>query len=270
MNVILFIFCTFIHLSLTLEARSLNYSIMSSEIRNAVGAGRWFQASPSGLRKEVEAYISNATVPSLTGRIVTALAPHAGFAYSGPVAGFTFRALRDQPKDKQPEVLVIAGFSHHQHLRGVAVMDGSAIQTPLGKHPIDMESATFLCSFPGIVFDYRYHYKEHSAENEIPFAQMALPEVPIVVVLVGDESGAISLSKALIELNKKKRVTIVCSTDMLHDEDYDKVYKVDTNTLALTEQMNIEGLLKEWSYDNQIYCGMKPVLAGLLFARALV
>ena len=246
------------------------YTFMSKEVRKAVGAGRWFQASPSGLRKEVEGYIEAASVPQIDGRIVTALAPHAGFRYSGPVAGYTFRALRDQPADKQPEVLVIAGFPHHESLRGCAVMDGSAIETPLGKHPIDMESASFLCTFSGIKFGYEYHYGEHSAENEIPFAQVALPHIPIVVVLVGDETGAQALSAALQQLNTKKRVCCVCSTDMLHDEDYSKVLRTDATTLEFTEKMDLKGLLSKWNYRNQIYCGMKPVLAGLLYAQGLV
>ena len=271
MNVNLLLFFVYIGFTRTVDNSFGHYPLMSTtEIRRAVGAGRWFQASPTGLRREVEGYISSATVPAISGRIVTVLAPHAGYRYSGPVAGFTFRALREQPADKRPEVLVIAGFSHHERLRGVAVMDGAAIETPLGRHPIDMESASFLCGFKGISFDYSYHNGEHSAENEIPFAQLALPDVPIVVVLVGDESGSTALANALVELNKQKRVAIVCSTDMLHDADYDKVNRVDAQTLQLTEQMNIDGLRKEWSYDNQIYCGMKPVLAGLKFAQALV
>ncbi|KAH7820585.1 putative AmmeMemoRadiSam system protein B [Monocercomonoides exilis] len=241
---------------------------MSTQIRQAVGAGRWFDSNGASLKREVEGYINSAAVPEISGRIVVGLAPHAGFRYSGPTAGFTFRALRDQPESMKPDVLVIAGFPHHASLRGCAVMDGDAIETPIGRHPIDMESATFLCSFPSIEFAYKYHNGEHSAENEIPFAQCALPGVPIVVVLVGDE-GSVPLANALIELNKKKKVCVVCSTDMLHDEDYDKVYKVDANTLELTEKMDIEGLKKKWSYDHQIYCGMKPVMAGMLFAKAL-
>lgn len=246
------------------------YPLMSTQTRIAVGAGRWFDGNSARLRKEVEGYISNADVPAIEGRIVTALAPHAGYRYSGPVAGYTFRALKNMKEEDKPEVLVIVGFPHHESLRGVAVMDGKEIDTPIGKQPIDMESATFLCGFPHIRFDYRYHNGEHSAENEIPFAQVALPKVPIVVALVGDEEGSDALANAVVELNKKKRVTMVCSTDMLHDEDYDKVNRVDKNTLSLTENMDIKGLLGEWSYAHQIYCGMKPVLAGLKFASALV
>jgi AmmeMemoRadiSam system protein B len=114
-------------------------------IREAKGSGRWFSSNSSSLRREVEEYINAAKIEKPTsGRIVSALAPHAGFQYSGYVAGFTFRAIRDQPVENLPEVLVIAGFSHSCTFNGVVLMDGKSIRTPLGEHPLDIESSQFL------------------------------------------------------------------------------------------------------------------------------
>jgi AmmeMemoRadiSam system protein B len=159
---------------------------MTSVIRRAVGAGKWFSDNGKTLKEEVTSYIENAVFDKIEGRIVAALSPHAGFRFSGVTAGYTFRAIRDQKPEDLPEVLVIAGFPHHASLRGIALMDGSAIETPIGQHPLDVESSVFLSRQSGFRFDYRYHDGEHSAENEIPFAQIALPKVPIVVALIGD------------------------------------------------------------------------------------
>ncbi|KAA6381373.1 MAG: putative AmmeMemoRadiSam system protein B, partial [Streblomastix strix] len=73
----------------------------------------------------------------------------------------------------------------------------------------------------------------------------------------------------LVELNKKKRVLVVSSTDMLHDEDYDKVQVTDKRTLSLTEAMDTDSLIGDWSYQHQIYCGMKTVITAMLFAKKL-
>ncbi|KAK2952825.1 AmmeMemoRadiSam system protein B [Blattamonas nauphoetae] len=242
---------------------------MSTLVRKAFGSGRWFSGDGKALTKEVLGYIESASIPAISGRIVASIAPHAGFRYSGPIAGHTFRAIRDMPKENQPELLIIIGFSHSERISGAALMDGTAITTPCGTSQLDVESGQFLCQQSSeIRFDGRYHNGEHSAENEIPFAQVALPTVPLVVALIGD-SGVQPLSKALVELNKRKRLTVVCSTDMLHDENYDKVLATDEKTLKDTENMDIDALQKAWSYQHQIYCGFKPVMCGLYFAKAL-
>lgn len=241
-------------------------------VRNAVGAGRWFSASSTTLKKQVENYIEKADVnvnSKLNGRIVAALSPHAGFDFSGHVAGYVFKAIRDQPKEKQPETLVIVGFSHSKSFKGIVLMDGKAIRTPIGESPLDVEASTFLSRQPEFRFDYRYHNGEHSAENEIPFAQIALPNLPLVVALIGESDSALAFSRGVAELNKQKRVCVVASTDMLHDENYDKVQRTDAQTLQLTEVMNLDGLRKQWSYDNQVYCGINAVLAAMTFAKDL-
>ncbi|KAA6364588.1 MAG: putative AmmeMemoRadiSam system protein B, partial [Streblomastix strix] len=217
---------------------------MSQKVNKAVGAGRWFPGNSATLLADVQRYIEQATVPALTGRIVASLAPHAGYQYSGPVAGFTFRAIRELKGDARPEVVVVIGFPHHQSLQGVALMEGIAIDTPIGRANLDTESANFLKQQnPKVIqFDSSYHNGEHSAENEIPFVQVALPDIPMVVALIGSGSKDSQpwnvLSDALVELNKKKRVLVVSSTDMLHDEDYDKVQVTDKRTLSLTEAMD--------------------------------
>ena len=240
-------------------------------IRQAYGSGRWFPGNSRELKEMVEFYMKNAQPEPVEGRIVAAIAPHAGYIYSGKVAGFTFRAIRDNAGEMgAPETVVVLGFSHRGGFPGVAVMDGDRIETPLGKAVLDKAAGEILtAASPGIFFDYGPHRGEHSAENQIPFLQAALPDTKMVVALMGDHDPETveALVEALKALSEKKRVLVVASTDMLHDADYDLVGKTDAKTLEKLGSMDWEGLQKTWGYDNQILCGIGPVLTAIKFAR---
>jgi len=240
-------------------------------IRQAHGSGRWFPGNRQELKEMVESYMESAQPAPVEGRIVGAVAPHAGYIYSGKVAGFTFRAIRDNAREMgSPETVVVLGFSHSSGFSGVALMDGDFIETPLGKGVLDREAGEILAAAsPRISFNYGPHRGEHSAENEIPFVQMALPESKMVVALMGDHDPQTldAFVEALGTLSGKKRLLVVASTDMLHDPSYDLVTKTDEKTLEKLSAMDGDGLRKEWGYDKQILCGIGPVLTVMKFAR---
>ncbi len=240
-------------------------------IHGAYGAGRWFPGTNGELKEMVDAFINRAEPKPVTGRIVAAIAPHAGYVYSGKVAGFTFRAIRDNAaKEGAPETVVVLGFSHRGGFPGVAVMDGDFIETPLGKTALDQVAAKRLTSAsPRITMAYGPHRGEHSAENEIPFVQRALPQSKLVVALLGDHDPETvnDLAAALRALSGKKRILVVASTDMLHDASYDRVSRTDEATLEKLAAMDSQGLRESWGYDKQIFCGIGPVLAAMAFAR---
>ena len=244
----------------------------ASEIvtRQAQGSGRWFPGNKHELKEMVDSYMENAQPEPVEGRIVAAISPHAGYIYSGKVAGFTFRAIKDNARKMgQPETVVVLGFSHSGGFPGVALMDGDFIETPLGKAALDTKAAKILAaSSPRISFNYNPHRGEHSAENEIPFVQTALPDTKMVVALMGDHDPKTrdALVGALDALAGKKRLLVVASTDMLHDPSYDLVTKTDEKTLEKLQAMDCEGLEKTWGYDKQILCGIGPVLATMKFA----
>lgn len=239
-------------------------------VRQAVGAGRWFPASPDGLRKMVMGFVDRAQVGPVTGRIVAAIAPHAGYQYSGPVAGYVYRAIRDQAqKGAAPEIVVILGFSHRAGFPGVALMDGAAIATPLGEAALDAEAAAALVKASrSIRLDYAPHNGEHSAENQIPFVQAVLPEARLVVGLVGDHDRQTirNFTAALDTLAQKSPILVIASSDMLHDADYDLVTKTDKKTLRSVAEMDIKALLADWGYEHQIFCGMTAVNVVMDFA----
>lgn len=242
-----------------------------SIVRTALGAGKWFPANHQELKRMVDDFIAQAEVPATEGRIVGAIAPHAGYVYSGPVAGYTYRAILDNAvAHGAPETVVVLGFSHRGGVRGIALMDGSAFTTPLGSTPLDTESARFLSTAnPRIMIDYRPHVGEHSAENQVPFLQAALPGVPLVLALIGANDPALTdmLADALHQLAQRKRVLVIASSDMLHDADYDRVRRTDQATLKRVAAMDTSGVLNAWDYTEQVFCGIGPVVTTLQFAH---
>ena len=243
-----------------------------TRVHITLGDGRWFPADPAGLRRQVNAYIDAADAGGVTGRIVSALAPHAGYVYSGPVAGDTFRAIRDTGQaGLAPDVVVVLGFSHRGAGPGVALLDADIIRSPMGDAAVDTAAAALMAKGRSrITLDSRPHRGEHSAENEIPFVQAALPDTPMVVGIIGDHDGRThkELLAALEALSKTRNVLVVASTDLLHDADYDKVTTTDHRTLERITALDSAGLAESWSYRNQVCCGIGPVLTAMAYARA--
>ena len=196
-------------------------------VRTALGAGRWFPADRRELSDMIGRFVDAAEVPALTGRMVAVIAPHAGYEYSGQVAGYAYRAIRDDAaRHGPPDTAVILGFGHRAAFRGVALMDGTALATPLGLTPLDTEAAAQMTAAdPRITLDYRPHVGEHSAENQAPFVQAVLPGTALVLALMAQPDPALAemLAAVLGRLAARKKVLVVASSDMLHDPDYDRV-----------------------------------------------
>lgn len=247
-------------------------SASSSGVCRTHGDGRWFPGRAADLRDMVEGFLDQAKVPALEGRIVAAISPHAGFIYSGGVAGHTFRALRENARaGYAPDTIVVIGFTHREHFPGVALLDGAVIQTPIGPVPLDQDAAHFLADRDeSIRLDSAPHAGEHSAENEIPFVQVALPGVPLIVALMGDHAQSVvtALLDALAALAQTRRLLLIASSDMLHNSDYEMVSQTDRATLTVLEKLDLDSLRQSWSPTHQPVCGIGPLSVVLSFARA--
>ncbi len=237
------------------------------------GDGRWFPGDARTLMTMVEAFITQAADPGVSaGTVAAVIAPHAGYVYSGTVAGHAYRAVRDAAgRGEGPETVVVLGFSHRVPFRGVAWLDADVIQTPAGDLNVDTERLALLTAcVPGSFPDTRLHAGEHSAENQFPFIQAAVPGVPVVAGLIGghDSDQCAALDGALSCIAATRRLTVIASTDLLHDTDGDRVLRSDQRTLAMMERLDSDGLNKAWSWTEQICCGIAPVLAAIAIARS--
>jgi hypothetical protein len=240
-------------------------------VRRTQGDGRWFPGDKATLSKMINEYVGAAQVSPIKTRILGAISPHAGYIYSGPIAGYVFRALQEQArKGNAPDTVVILGFSHRGGFQGVALMDGDAIRSPLGDTALDKDAAALLTgNRPSVYLDYAPHNGEHSAENQIPFVQSVLPNARLVVGLIGDHDPKTfnALIEGLIELAKVKKILVIASSDMLHDPDYTLVTRTDQADLKNVAALQTQELLKRWSYENQIFCGMSAVAVTMRFVE---
>src|SRR5688572_3664990 len=109
-----------------------------SPVRQAAVAGSWYPSSPDALARIVDAHLAGAR--GSAGEPVAIIAPHAGLAYSGPIAAHAYKLLRNRPID----VAVIVGPSHFVAFEGVAIYARGTFATPLGAVPIDEERAAAL------------------------------------------------------------------------------------------------------------------------------
>ena len=251
---------------------AMNVNQAQRVVRKAVGGGRWFPSNPAKLKAMIAEFVDQAPVSPVTGRVVAAMSPHAGYECSGRVAGYVFRVLRDQAQQGDaPETVVILGLSHQAGFPGVALMDGDAISTPLGETSLDQEAAALMAATSArIRLDYKPHYGEHSAENQVPFVQAVLPNARLVIGLIGDHDPQTikDMASALNALAQKKKIAVLASSDMLHDPDYKLVTQTDRQSLKILAAMQSGKILEDWSYRHQTFCGVAAVVVAMNFARA--
>jgi len=239
--------------------------------RPALGAGKWFPGLQAPLKDILTEQLENAFIPEVKKPILAVIAPHAGYVYSGPTAAYTYRTIQENSViHGAPDTVVVLGFSHRDPIQGIALMDGDGFSTPLGTTPLDKDSAGLLLKADSrIKFDYRPHMGEHSLENQVPFIQTVLPSAALIMAMIGPRDMELlgTLAAALKKLADKKKILVVASSDMLHDPSYERVRKTDQATLRKVIGMDIQGIMHDWDYSHQIFCGIGPVITAMSYAQ---
>jgi AmmeMemoRadiSam system protein B len=116
------------------------------------------------------------------------IAPHAGYVYSGPVAGHAFAALGAAAA--RIERVVVIGPAHFVPFRGIAVPSAGAFATPLGAVALDRGALGSIRGMAPVVYADAPHRREHALEVELPFLQVLLGEFTLVPLVVGDARPA--------------------------------------------------------------------------------
>ncbi len=157
------------------------------QVRPAAVAGLFYPDDARELKRAVEGYL--ATAEGAGERVLRAqapralIAPHAGYVYSGPVAGAAYATLA--PEAKAIRRVVLVGPAHREAFPGIALSSAAAFETPLGVVPVDVEARDRLRDRLGIAVLDRPHRLEHSLEVQLPFLQFLLGRFAIVPLLVG-------------------------------------------------------------------------------------
>ncbi len=187
-------------------------------VREPSGLGSWFPSSRDGLLREVNGFLSAARTAATAGDPVALIAPHAGYAFCGPVAAEAYRRIAGKPY----ETVIIVGPCHQYPLDGISVETEGSYGTPLGTVPIDSGIAKALISDKDgrIRRIPEAHAKEHSIQNHVPLLQCVLRKFRIVPVLINaaDPDDYSILARALhaAVAGSGKKVLLVASTDLSH------------------------------------------------------
>ena len=225
---------------------------MQQDVRKAAVAGRFYPAEPDALSQMVDGFLAAA---HSHGRAPKALiAPHAGFEYSGPIAGSAFRCL--EPARGSIRRVVLAGPTHWIPFRGIAVSSARRFATPLGEVPVDEDAQATILGMPGVVAFDPAHTQEHSLETHLPFLQRTLENFSIIPLVTGDVSAA-EIAAVFDALWGGPETLIVVSSDLSHYLAYEDARRLDTAT-----SQAIASLAPERIRPDQA-CGRLPV-QGLL------
>jgi MEMO1 family protein len=241
-------------------------------VRPSPIAGRWYPGEPTALAAGVDRYLENAHLPELTGEVIAIMVPHAGHQYSGPVAGYAFRALQGL----SPDLVAVVSPMHHPYPYPLLTTLHRAYWTPLGEIEVDQNAVDLLDqtleSRIGWGLTRIGHDPEHSLEIELPFLQRILTGAfKLLPVMVRDQSRAtvFALGEALGEVLLDKNVLLVASTDLSHFYSQQTAKKLDGELLRRVEEFDPQAVLDAEEEGKGFACG-RGALAAVMWGAKLL
>jgi len=237
-------------------------------LRKSAIAGSWYPGKSSTLKQEIEKYFASVPDFYLEGEIVSLIAPHAGYLYSGQVAAHAYKLIRG----KKYDAVVIVGPSHHVAFPGVSIFSRGGYETPLGVVPVAEDLADNVKKFSGIVKDLPVaHIQEHSLEIQLPFLQVALQDFSFVPLVMGDQriDTCYELAQTIYSVIQDKKVLIVGSSDLSHFHNYNVASQMDAVVLNHLQSFDAAGLLKSLNSDSCEACGGGPMAVAMLVAKKM-
>ena len=234
-------------------------------IRNPVVAGQFYPASPLELRKMLAGFIDTKVVKE---EVIGLLAPHAGYIYSGAVAGAAFSRIR------MGETFVILCPSHTGRGKPLSIMTEGTWKTPLGDVSIDSElGKKILSGSRHLQEDFDAHQNEHGIEVQLPFLQYLSGDFRFVPIVLWDASAAVfkqvgrEIARAISGYNK--RVVILASGDMTHYEPHEVARTTDMQAVEAMLDLDENELNRRFTKGNMSICGYPAVMVLLVAAKEL-
>lgn len=215
--------------------------LASTKIRPPAVAGLFYPDDPSELRDVVSEHLrQTAVVNSGLAAPKALIVPHAGYIYSGGIAGAAYAQVAHRRREIRRIVLI--GPSHRVYLRGIAAPAAEAFQTPLGMVPIDLELKARLLARGRAVESDTPHATEHSLEVQLPFLQMLFEDFSLLPLALGSALPE-AVAAALADVWGDEETLVLVSSDLSHYLPYDAAREVDSETIAaiLTQDPTLTG-----------------------------
>jgi AmmeMemoRadiSam system protein B len=229
--------------------------------REPAVAGRFYTDRPDALRREVDGFLAAGGEKVKAKGVV---APHAGYVYSGAIAGAVYARV-----DVPPRVLVL-GPNHTGRGAEAALWPGGAWRLPTGAVPIDPELTAALAASPLVEADEEAHRDEHSLEVQVPFLVRARPGVAIAALCLGHLPFAEceALGAVVARAASAAGALVVASSDMSHYVPAAAAREKDHRALARLLALDPEGLYAVVHRERISMCGIIPATVMLVAAIA--
>ncbi len=221
----------------------------------------FYDADPGTLRRDVAGFLERAARPGADTRAhpKAIIAPHAGYIYSGPVAGSAYATVKSL--GERIKRVVLLGPAHRVYVEGVAASRAAAFATPLGNVPVDQDVIRDLVDELGFLqHSDEAHALEHSLEVQLPFLQEIVHDFDLLPFAVG--AAVPGQVDALLErLWGGDETLIVVSSDLSHYRSYEAAREIDRFTSGQIKDLISTALTGEHA------CGYTPI-SGLLEAAS--
>lgn len=236
----------------------------STLTRKPAVAGQFYTGDAAQLRDEVEGYLRASKVEAQPERVACIVAPHAGYMFSGPTAGYAYaRVAGDYVKR-----VILLGCSHKYRFEGASIFTDGAFETPLGDLTVDSTFARGLASQVGSYL-LEPHIPEHSLEVQLPFIAVAMGSVPIVPILFGSSYGDWHREFASVLAGMAQEGDLlVVSTDLSHYLSQAEANERDRHSLDTLLAQDEAKALAEVDGGRWSMCGTTAVLAAIPYSLA--
>jgi hypothetical protein len=217
-----------------------------TSVREPAVAGFFYPADPLQLRRDLGRYLATAA-PAEAPAPKALIVPHAGYIYSGEVAGRAYALVDPEPVER----VVVVGPAHRYPLRGLATHSAESFATPLGLIPVE---------HVGLPVADEAHAGEHSIEVQLPFLQVVCRRFRVIPILVGAATAS-EAAAALEAVWGGLETLIVVSSDLSHYHPYAVAQRLDRITAAAITELHPEDIGGEQA------CGHSAVRGLLTVAR---
>lgn len=186
--------------------------------RKPTVAGQFYPASAQSCREEIRQCLQDRPIhESFTFPFAAGIVPHAGWIFSGDLAGMTFAAI--QKANGPMDSFILLGAVHRWFGHSPAVYPSGSWQSPLGEIAIDEDLAGRIVKLSDAEPNSEAHRGEHSIEVQIPFVQYLFPQAKIVPILVPLDVDVVAFGERLARVIRDchdHRIACVASTDLTH------------------------------------------------------
>ena len=226
-------------------------------------AGHFYPAEPTRLARELERLLAAPGAPPRAALAV--LAPHAGYVYSGSVAGATYARV------EVPRLAIVLCPNHTGLGAPAALWPDGAWKTPLGPVPVDAGLTEALRACPIVEDDRAAHRREHALEVQLPFLRTRRPDVAIAALCLGplDADACAEVGRAVADAARRHGALVVASSDMSHYEPAQVARAHDERALERFLALDARGLWQRVREEDISMCGVIPATVALFAARDL-